>query len=645
MFSVHSASAPYYKLTALPDAEHGVLTLENGEKWYKVRDFENDADYILTVQDGAGEEKILTATDDADSQYIWHYSRSIMTMSTAPRVSTLSTGKFPLGVSEGKPGCFYTSGAEESDWKHTDGLFCHHGRDAVTYLKYDASAPEPFSLTENKAEASPVNIYARSTTVSRCIVQQPAAESYVIEGSGYPAPEFSAVLPDVTLDSVLWFVDGELQKCSALTLTADLLADQPAGVHRVSCLITAHDSEDYYYREQSADASFVIAKGVLPDSIMTFSDVHEEYGLIGEAIETVLKKTEGLIPSLVICSGDFVYGPTAEKDTELNCYFPQIVSQLGGLDAVFVAGNHDSGAAASAMSAAANLGAEKDLPAKGGIIFSGESEAVRKNGRNSRSAKGILTYGINFDAARKETPDGVQYTYEETVRDIDSFLKQTAAHYHGELIVISAHSGLHVIGRQPESVNGAQIRLYEWMGDNLYNVDQSYALAETINRYAEQYNMDILYLFGHDHSRNEAEIFLTDGDTLISPIRYADFLSGTQKLRFTYASAGYLSSVIGSADFNFSLIYRDDSAFSYDLLNTKGGSTRHFEFKAKHPYEAPAETTAAPTAAKTETQTTAQTAASEKKADAPETGDHIYALLLTVPAAALLLSRKKPKPD
>ena len=501
-------------------------------------------------------------------------------------------------------------------------------------------------MTADRTQAAEVLIYSCGTTLTRCITQQPQAESYVIEGSSYPAPSFSVGLADVTVDSIRWFADGAEQPCGTPVFTADILKDQPAGVHRVSCAVAAHDSDGYHYREQSAEATFVITKGVVPDSIMTFSDIHEEYGLIRDAIRTVMQKTGGYIPALVICSGDFVNGPTMQTDLELSRYFPQIVSALGGLDAVYVAGNHDSAEAAALMSSAAGLGAAKNLPAAGGVIFDGESEAVAQNGKNSRSAKGIINYGINYDAALRRMDDGSLYrTYEDVIRSVDSFLKETAAQYHGELVVISAHSGLHVVGLQPDSENGYYSPQYGWAGENAYNIDMSCELAQTLNRYAEQYDMNILYLYGHDHSRNEQEIFLTDGDTLISPKRYDNRSYENVTLHFTYANAGYLSSVIGSASKKFSFIQRDGSSLTYDLLRSADGSVRHAEWKEKHPYEAPAGTTETPavTTSAARTSATGTTAAAQKSA-APDTGDYNM-LLLAVPAClALLLTGKKHAP-
>ena len=294
---------------------------------------------------------MLAAADDA-SKYIWYYSRSNMTTSTAPRISTLSYGRYSLSYSSrglATHSSYYQDG--DSAWDYDGKLLSYHGGSSVFYLQYKPESDVQLTFTRNPAEASEIIAYSCGETLSRCIIRQPAAESYVTEGSGYPAPEFYVGLSDVTADRIEWFVNGRRQSCTAQSFTAEMLANQPAGVHRVQCRVEAHDSRGLHYREQSAEATFVIAKGVIPDSVLTFSDIHEEYFLIGQAFERVLAETGGYLPALVICTGDFVYGPTVDRDTELNRYFPQIVSQLGGLDAVFVAGNHDSGEAASVMSA------------------------------------------------------------------------------------------------------------------------------------------------------------------------------------------------------------------------------------------------------------------------------------------------------
>lgn len=642
-----TASAADCTALAVQSEENGILIPEDGQEWYKVNALEDNTDYILTVRTAPDEQLMLVLDTGITSRYVWNYYKTTMTPSTDPRISTLSAGGYRLSNCGGVLGTDYPDwDGGDSIWEYEPGVLSYFGNGKRSYLKYDAGSDEPFRFTEEKADASEVLLYARGVTLSRCITKQPCAGSYVTEGSGYPAPVFSVGLSDVTADSIRWYVDGDEQSCTEPVFSADILTDRPAGVHRVSCLVTAHDSSCFYYRERSAEAAFIICKGVLPDSVMTFSDIHEEYELIGRAIAAIMQKTGGLIPSLVICSGDFVNGPTAEKDAELGRFFPQIVSHLGGLDAVFVSGNHDSAEAAALMSASAGLGAAQTLPAAGGVIFRGESEGAR-SGRNGRFARGIIAYGINFAAAEQKTDGEIRYSYENIIGDTERFLSETAAQYHGELVIISAHSGLHVLGMQPQSVNRGQWQLREWLGDNIYNVDQSYGLAQTINRYAEQYDMDIMYLFGHNHSRGEAELFLTDGDTLFSTEHYDDRSAGSLTLRFTYANAGYLSTVIGSADENFTFLYRDGDKFVSELLSVRGETVRHSEIAAKHPYEepVPAETTEAagttvqmPDTETTAAQTAVQTAASgQNGVPAPDAGESGNPAAAAVSALAVLV--------
>jgi len=628
-----AASGAHFTLTDVAAGADGSITV-GGQEWFRAASFDDDKDYIITVKDGG--EKALTVADDEQSSCIWHYYRQTMVVSTTPRFTSLKSGSYYLVFSGDKLRTAYTRAVSgDLVWEHVGSALRYNEAGTYSYLRYDAGSDEPLSVTAELSEAAEVNIYTNGEQLERCIVSQPHAESCVIEGSGYPAPVFTVGLADVDVDSISWYVDGEEQDCDSLSFTAETLTGRSAGVHRVSCLVEAHDSSGIRYREKSEDAVFVIAKGVVPDSVITFSDVHEEYTRIGDAIACVIERTGGYIPSLVICTGDFVNGPKADADAMLGRYYPRIVAELGGLDAVFVSGNHDSGEAASAMSAAADLGAGENPPA-GGLIFSGKSA---ENGTNSRFAKGVIVYGLNQEAAMVDKDGSTAYTYENVLGDIESFLSKTAADYHGELVIISAHTGLHTLGVQPDSVNKNGARLTDWIGENAYNIDRSYELAALINRCAEQYGMDIMYLFGHDHSRAESELIMTDGDELISTESYADMTTGSQLLRFTYAHSGYLSTVIGSADSSFSFIYRDGDGFAYDLIRTYDSRTRHTDIAARY---VPAETAAATSAVTTSAATTTA-AVTSAKTENPRTGDDTGTWLIVLPAVLLLVSRRRKK--
>lgn len=652
-FQAQTAKADYYTAVSPYSAENGVLTLDNGEKWYKVNELEDGNDYIITVKGSDGKQEILTACNDSVSEYVWHYYRRTMVTSTAPEYTTLSSRSFYLVSHENELYTVSNWWADgENAWVYCDGSLCFRENGSTAYLRYSEGSDVPFSCTNDPTEAAEVSLYSQSEYLSRCIAEHPSADSYVIEDSGYAAPVFSAELisDDLTVDSIRWFVDGREQSCTELSFRADSLTEKKAGVHRVNCIIEAHDAQDIHYREKSADAAFIIAKGVMQDSFITFSDVHEQYFFITDAIEKVMEHTGGYIPALVICTGDLVNGPTASKDIMLERYYPRIISYLGGIDAVFVSGNHDSGEAASIMSDKAGLGAENDRSPYGGQIFRGTSDAAAMNGKSSRFAKGITVYGLNFEASLEKSGNDITYSYDRTIDKLDSFLKKTAEDYHGELVVISAHSGLHTLGVQPESVTPSRGAITKWIGENQYNIDNSFKLAKLINSYAEKYNMDIMYLFGHDHSRQESELMMTDGDELMSTVKYINRSYDSQPLKFTYAHSGYLSTTIGCADAHFSFVYRNGENYSFDLLSTYSDKLRHTDIKAKNIFKEPVVTTASDvtSAAKTTvtTKTTAKAASGKKGSGSPSTGDGFDILYIAAPAAALMLiSRKRKKND
>lgn len=565
---VHGGAGDFTE-TVPPASANGIITLENGQKWFKATELENGRNYLITVSRSDGSSAMLTADDRTSAEYIWHFAEEKMVTSTSPHYNELYTDTHRLCCHEGD--IYLTQGwwsSGDQTWNFDGSRLFYNDDGKITYLSYSESSDVHFGCTDNASEAAQVSIYTSGEELSRCIKTQPCTESFVIEGSGYAAPEFSVELLDdsITADSVRWFTDGEEKEANGLSFTAADLAGKAAGVHRVSCIVEAHDSEDHYYREKSQDAVFVITKGIVPDSFITFSDVHEQYDLIGKAIEEVLARTDGYIPSLVICTGDMINGPTMDHDTMADRYLPRLKPYLGGLDTVFVAGNHDSCSAVSEWSVAAGLGANEDFSDGCGVIFRGGSAEVAKNGTNSTAANNVIVYGINYDTINTESGTLTVQDYSSVKEQIGSFLKETAKNYHGELIVFSAHAGLHVLGVQPQSVNLSGYSVGSWIGANAYNVDHSYDLAELINSYADKYDMNIIYLFGHDHSRGEKEFILTEGDVLISATESAYKETKSLPLKFTYAHSGYLSTTIGIADAHYSFMYKSGDKLVYELF-------------------------------------------------------------------------------
>ncbi|MBR5683333.1 MAG: metallophosphoesterase [Ruminococcus sp.] len=573
-------AAEDFSATVPHTSEKGVITLDNDQKWFKATELENGRNYLITARNSDGRDVLLTADDHRSAEYIWHFYEEKMVSSTTPHYTYLYTDTHRL-CCHGNDLYLTQDWWSEGDqtWNYSDGRLFYIDNGQKTYLTYTDGAPVPFGCTDNAAEAADIELYTSGEELARCIKTQPCAQSFAIEGSGYSAPEFTVELlnDSIVADSVKWFIDGEESATGGLSFTADALAGLPTGVHHVSCIVEAHDSTDHYYREKSQEALFVIAKGAVPDSVITFSDIHEQYDLISKAIENVLDRTDGYIPSLIVCTGDMINGPTMDYDTMINTYAPRIKPYLGGLDTVYVAGNHDASKAVSELSIKAGLGADSDFSDGCGVIFRGNSAAAASNGKSSTAAKDIIVYGINYGSL--ESSPALPQDYSNVKSQLESFLKETARNYKGEIIIISAHAGLHALGVQPQSGSSTGA----WAGSTAYNISNSYDIAELINSYAVKYDMNILYLFGHDHSRGETEFILTEGDTIICPTDSADWQTNTTELGFTYAHSGYLSTVIGSADAHFSFIYRNGNDLAYELF--RAGSSeyvRHTDIPLKN---------------------------------------------------------------
>lgn len=567
-----AAAAPAFSLRDTAD-EDGIITTDDGQKWYKVQELVPGQDYLIVIRKPDGSLGMLSAGD----AYVWSHFSKLDAKTSAPYMG-LSCGDYNLACRGNQlltDDSAFPPGAKL--WIHQGNLLVCAVNGNGTFLKYDESAGMPFGMTDNPREAANVQIYTNGDTRVPCITAQPHADSYVLENSGYDAPTFTVETSDITVDEIHWYTDGVEQPGSEKQFTAETLAGQPVGVHRVTCLIEGHDARGFHYREMSAPASFVIAKGVIPDSVLTFSDIHEQYFRLGDAIGRVLEQKDGYLPSLVVFNGDMDSAKEPDYDTTYTKNYQQMLAAAGGLDTVLVQGNHDDATAIAALCKEAGLGAAADLSPAGGVIFRSGSEGVQTNGTTSRSADGIVVYGLNYGKAIQHTEDGDQYSYASALADMEQFLQETAKDYKGELIVIAAHSGLHVLGQQPESLTPDGQPVTAWAGDNAYNLDQSYEMAQLINRYAETYNMDIVYLFGHNHSKMEAEMLLQKGDTLYSTKSFADKSIGETTLHFTYANAGYLSEKRGSTDGNFALITRDGGTYVYELIRTRDSRVQRSE--------------------------------------------------------------------
>ena len=429
----------------------------------------------------------------------------------------------------------------------------------------------------------------RTEDMKPVFVTMPAAYHYVLEGSEYEAPTYEAEVKcgkecpegDFTLQ---WYFEGNpygdpvtkhlLQNASiSSSVTIPQLKDKKdnCGVYSIKCTATVKMSDNSTYISD-VYTNFIVAKGVQPDSMLTFSDVHGDFDQIGNAINDIMITTGGYLPSLVVATGDFSTNQYGGKDqgnidTVLEQLIQRVRLQVAGIDTVWVSGNHDNGyAAALANTQGPMLGlnpseyqnAAQEITGTG-IIFDTRSADFAANAGTSKVTSGLIVIGVNYEdlsspgAAAGITPPsgGKVYNYgsEESTGTVYQYLKnaleRVAENYNGELVVISAHAGLHALGVDPDSTG---VRDGEWAGSANYNIRNSDAVTRLINEYAKKYNMDIMFLFGHDHSRGESEFIKASNDEIDTVVFYSDHSNHESKrmtLEFTYAHAGYITGSIG----------------------------------------------------------------------------------------------------
>ena len=149
------------------------------------------------------------------------------------------------------------------------------------------------------------------------IVSQPEAIAPFISGDETAeAPVFSVGLNQAgsAAFSCTWTVDG-VEAGTGDTFRMDSFADMDIGVHTVQCHVTYRASGSDDLEEDSLPVSWIHCAGVLPNSVLTFSDVHKDYTHIGLAIDQVMKENDGLIPALIICTGDWTSGYHLGEET------------------------------------------------------------------------------------------------------------------------------------------------------------------------------------------------------------------------------------------------------------------------------------------------------------------------------------------
>ena len=586
----------------LPETD-GVIRLD-GTEYFLVPDFVPGQMYLLAVAGEDGSVTALAAREEGAISLCWSFDNSSMGPSDSVNGSALSTLNYSLSCTmdglemasaAGKPGPGmgkgdakvkmpeFTGGQPPERPKDRDagGLWSYDadtGRlsytaEDITYYLTDRGAGG-WACTQDAEEAATFLLFTDGPTLGRCISSQVEPTGFVTAGSGYEAPKFSVTIPDglLTESIISWYVNGEVEASgSAKSITAGTLTGLEPGVYPVWCVVSGRDAKGYYYRETSVTVNFIVTGGVIPNSFLIFSDVHEEFEHIGAAIAEIMEQNEWRIPALVICTGDWVNGGAADEARLDAEYLPMIRGQLGGLDTVYVAGNHDAYESAVKASVQAGFGADaEDLQDGSGLLF--DSAVSAQTGRNSREAENLIVYGVNYSAliGTEEGENKTAYSYHDLLPELEAYLSSLAQTNDRRLVVIAAHAGLHVLGLQPKSVRDYGSGLEAWSGGNEYNPDGSGEMAALLNRCAEEYGLDILFLFGHDHSKGEAEFFLKNGDELISADAYSDRSTASVPISFLYGHAGYLSSGIGSADNHYTLITWNETSIFRGFFQLEG---------------------------------------------------------------------------
>ncbi len=349
--------------------------------------------------------------------------------------------------------------------------------------------------------------------------EQPSALAWVTEETGYEAPEVrvsarqiaeKAISGDITFR---WYVNGERigeeetvemdgEGCAGTSRNFPELQNASAGVYAIRCEASVSLSDGTTKSLSSWTVNFIVAKGILESSLITFSDLHETWDNLGQALQDVLDSTGGYLPETVVATGDFANGRyEGEQESAFSGqYLDRIRLQLAGLNTFWVAGHHDN-------AAACRTAVGEDYTACGNLTILSYDYLTAASGRDGRE-------------------------------ELRRALEKTAENYQGEVVLVAAHSGLHVLGVDPASAAQGVIA---WSGGEGYNISGANETVKMLNEFAEAYGMKIVYFFGHNHTRGEKEFRKLPGGSILSPADANRKTAERMSLKFIYAHAGYLT--------------------------------------------------------------------------------------------------------
>ena len=316
-----------------------------------------------------------------------------------------------------------------------------------------------------------MNREKRETTVSTADVSsltfttQPDVIPWVLEDSDYEAPTLSVCVKpaeNIKADSVLfqWKTGDALlgdpitvavddTGCASCTLIPEELQGKPVGVYPVYCeaVPVVHGTVSGTV-VQSWTTNLIVCRGIQEGCVLTFSDLHESWENLGKALENTLETNNGYLPACIIATGDFANDRYAGNAQELQEAFTEKILnrvrlQLAGLNTFWVAGNHDNLQAVSA----ANV---DFIPPEGFALVELDYEKIAASGESFREK-------------------------------LKTELEQICESNQNAWVILSAHTGLHTIGVDPDSAaSGAKA----WSGGSRYNLPESAEIVKILNDYA-----------------------------------------------------------------------------------------------------------------------------------------------------------------
>jgi len=316
-----------------------------------------------------------------------------------------------------------------------------------------------------------------------------------------------------------WYLDDEVTGSNTKTLIVNG-STLSAGLHSVYCKVscnTKSSDTDIPHYATSNTATIIVYTGENKEDILLFSDIHEEQTNIAKILKSYMDLNNNKVPGLIIASGD--HNNQDRSDENLTSNIAKADAIMGNITRVYLAGNHES-----------------------------SSQIISKNnGTGKVYEDNVIVYTINYDEIENNN-------FESITNNLNSFLLDEKNKGTTKPIIIASHPGLHNVGNS-------------FQGDSGYNLDSSDKVVELLNSYSE--NLNLFYFFGHNHSKNNTEIFKVSGDSIFAISDYSTKSDREMTIGFSYGTMGYINSNIGGSGNASVLTISGDNVY-HRRLNING---------------------------------------------------------------------------